>query len=213
MTSLTMFTGNKCEVCGKEVSVDHTSCEDVYDAYFTSIDWRKIESGEYVCSDCVQRFKGRPILVISNIQTGSNKSVIPSYDYLIAQNPTVYSYLDDNKRTVVIHLPESPEPIPMGRHGCNQNREGLDPRYISIVPTADGLPYCVSLNHMSMYQKEGAWYLSTLKTHEGAVKVRRDPSTMSIVWNPKNYPLTSGTTILAGQIKKSVYLTMKFYNM
>jgi hypothetical protein len=208
-----MFTGNNCDVCGNEVSVGHTSCEAVFDDYFRSMGWRKIESGGYVCPDCFQRFKGRPILVISNIQTGSNKSVIPSYDDLITKNPTVYSYLDDNKKIVIIYLPESTNPIPMGRHGCAENRKGLGQCYISIAPTADGLPYCVSLNHMSMYQKEGAWYLSTLKTHEGAVKVRSDPSTMSIVWNPKNYHLTSGTTILAGQIKKSVYLTMKFYNM
>jgi hypothetical protein len=165
--------------------------------------WKSGNNHDFTCLKCSNILggsKGACLVIQTARQNGlGNDCKIPNY-----------GVIDGNPFKIIL----GEKNVTLGRIGHPVEQSKREPEYIEVVPTCDGAPFNVSLNHARIEFSGSDYVFTTLKQHEGAVEIIRGSSTphrSATFKNPVNFVLRNEDTIKMGTVEKKCYLTLGFF--
>lgn len=178
----------------------------------TSLGWvqKRKDMPEFLCPHhaVIRDGKEGASLAVPSHQPGIEGLKMPSYADLIKAHPDVYSE-KDGEVFIELNKNSGQGGQDIGRYGFPNDRKGLSPTYLPVVPTPNGAPCNVSLKHANIVWNGNNWVFTTLKTHQGAAWVLR--SYNEKFENPTDFILRNGDVIRMGN--HGYYITLVFYEL
>lgn len=178
----------------------------------TSLGWvqKRKDMPEFLCPHhaTIRDGKEGASLAVPSHQPGIKGLKMPSYADLIKAHPDVYSE-KGGEMFIELNKNSGQGGQDIGRYGFPNDRKGLSPTYLPVIPTPNGAPCNVSLKHANIVWNGKNWVFTTLKTHQGAAWVLR--SYNETFENPTDFILRNGDVIRMGN--HGYYITLVFYEV